>query len=67
MNGSFIAEHAMQDIKSKGCSMKRKISKMNYEALELRLEEIVEQNQMTQEEAERFLSNFEAEDEEVGD
>jgi hypothetical protein len=47
--------------------MKRKISKMNYEALELRLEEIVEQNQMTQEEAERFLNNFEAEDEEVGD
>lgn len=43
--------------------MKRKISRMNYEALELRLEEIVEQNQMTPEEAEQFLNNFEAEDE----
>ena len=46
--------------------MKRKISRTNYEALEIRLEEIVEQNQMTPEEAERFLNNFEAEEETNG-
>jgi acyl-[acyl carrier protein]--UDP-N-acetylglucosamine O-acyltransferase len=67
MENTSTAKHVMLGINLRGLTMKRKISKMNYEALELRLEEIVEQNQMTQEEAEQFLNNFEAEDEEVGD
>ena len=43
--------------------MKQKISKFNYDAMTQRWKEIIEMNFATQENADRFMANFEAEDE----